>query len=142
MSRFRYDRDLDCLIEIRSDSNFFEPSKSPTIISDIEPYRAVASDIACDGKRPLIGGRRQHREFLSRNGYVEVGNERNGFRSDNPSEREMQRDRVEDIKRATGEHGSNTGADEARHYQQKRTNWDKSLRQLYDAHMRRNSNAR
>jgi hypothetical protein len=116
MPRFRYDRDLDCLVEIRAGSNWFEPAKGPTIISDIEPYRAVASDVACDGKRPLIGGRRQHREFLFRNGYVEVGNERNGFRSDNPSERERQADLVHDVKRSMGEYGSNTGADAANHF--------------------------
>lgn len=117
MPRYRYDKDLDCLVEIRDGSNYFEPSKGPMIISDIEPYRAVASDVACDNKRPIISGRRQHREFLRRNGYVEVGNEANPTRSDMPSEREMQRDRVEDIKRATGEYGSNTGADVARYHQ-------------------------
>jgi hypothetical protein len=113
MPRYRYDKDLDCLIELREGSNWFEPSKGPNVISDIEPYRAVASDIACDGKRPMIGGRRQHREFLSRNGYIEVGNESGMTRSDMPSAREMQRDRIEDIKRAAGDYGSNTGADYA-----------------------------
>lgn len=112
MPRYRYDRDLDCLIELRDGSNYFEPSPGPSIISDIQPYRAVASDIACDGKRPVIGGRRQHREFLQRNGYVEVGNESSAHHS-GPSAREQQADRVHDIKRALGEYGSNTGADEA-----------------------------
>lgn len=41
------------------------------IIKDVEPYKAVATDV--DGKRPVIGGRRQHREFLQRNNYREVG---------------------------------------------------------------------
>lgn len=122
MPRFRYDKDLDCLVEIRAGSNWFEPSRGPHVISDIEPYRAVASDIACDGKRPLIGGRRQHREFLSRNGYVEVGNERNGFSSDNPSERERQADLVHDVKRSMGEYGSNTGADAANHFMRRTQN--------------------
>ena len=36
--------------------------------------KAVAVDVAT-GKPPVIGGRRQHREFLKRNHYVEVGNE-------------------------------------------------------------------
>ncbi len=44
------------------------------VIRDLEPYRAAGADVACDGKRPVVGGRRQHREFLRRNGYVEVGN--------------------------------------------------------------------
>ena len=45
-----------------------------TIIRDLEPYRAVAADVASGGKPPVISGRRQHREFLRRNGYAEVGN--------------------------------------------------------------------
>lgn len=47
---------------------------APRVISDIEPYQAVASDIAT-GKPPHITSRSQHREFLKRNGYVELGNE-------------------------------------------------------------------
>lgn len=46
---------------------------SVQIIKDIEPYKPVATDV--DGSRPVIGGRRQHREFLQRNGYREVGND-------------------------------------------------------------------
>ena len=45
------------------------------IIRDIDPYQAVGGDVASGGKPPKIGGRRQHREYLKRNGYVEVGNE-------------------------------------------------------------------
>jgi len=48
--------------------------RGPHIIRDIAPYRSAATDIAT-GKRALIGGRRQHREFLRRNGYLEVGND-------------------------------------------------------------------
>lgn len=47
---------------------------APRVMSDIEPYQAVASDIAT-GKPPHISSRSQHREFLKRNGYVELGNE-------------------------------------------------------------------
>jgi hypothetical protein len=46
----------------------------PQIISDIAPYQTAATDVAT-GKRAVIGGRRQHREFLRRNGYVEIGND-------------------------------------------------------------------
>lgn len=68
---------------------------APFVISDLAPYRAVAAD-KHNGSRPVIGGRRQHREFLSRNGYTEVGNERV-----TPRREEMSRsDRVSDIKRA------------------------------------------
>ena len=44
------------------------------IIRDIDPYQAVAEDKAT-GKRPHIGSRREHREFLKRNGYHERGND-------------------------------------------------------------------
>lgn len=44
-------------------------SASTQIIRDIDPYQAVAGDVALGGKLPKIGGRRQHREFLKRNGY-------------------------------------------------------------------------
>lgn len=47
------------------------------IIKDIDPYKAVAVDIATDSA-PAIGSRREHREFLKRNGYHEVGNEKIG----------------------------------------------------------------
>lgn len=50
-------------------------SSSIQIIKDIEPYRAVAVDVAT-GKAPVIKSRADHKAFLKRNGYVEVGNER------------------------------------------------------------------
>ncbi len=70
---------------------------APMVMGDIQPYRAIAADV--NGKRPMIGGRRQHREFLARNGYNEVGNEM-------PTRRpqEMSRaDLISDIKRSMGE---------------------------------------
>jgi hypothetical protein len=48
-------------------------SSGVQIIRDIDPYRTVAADT--NGKRITVGGRRQHREFLKRNGYIETGNE-------------------------------------------------------------------
>ena len=53
----------------------YQQPRGVQIIKDIDPYKAVATDVA-SGKAPIIGGRRQHREFLKRNGYVEVGNEK------------------------------------------------------------------
>jgi len=44
------------------------------IIKDIEPYKAVAVDNRT-GKVPVVKSRREHREFLKANRYVEVGNE-------------------------------------------------------------------
>lgn len=50
------------------------PSSGIQIIRDIDPYQAVAEDKAT-GQRPHIGSRREHREFLKRNGYHERGND-------------------------------------------------------------------
>lgn len=47
---------------------------APAVIADIQPYQAMAVDVAT-GKPPVISSRSEHREFLRRNGYVEVGNE-------------------------------------------------------------------
>ena len=67
----------------------------PQIVRDLEPYRSVALDCAT-GKRALIGGRAQHREFLRRNNYVEVGNDYAA-----PRREDLARaDRVADIRRA------------------------------------------
>lgn len=105
MSRERWiwDRELQCLVQIGEGSNRETPApsgKSAYVIGDIAPYRAAGSDIAAGGKRPVIGGRRQHREFLKRNGYVEVGNERRM-----PERVELPRgERVADIKRAIERH--------------------------------------
>ena len=110
MPRFRYDKDMDCLIEIRDGSNFFEEEKpkGPAVIRDIDGYRAMGSDVACGGKRPFIGSRSEHRAYLRRNGYVETGNDTPRVYDDRPSQREAQEQRVHDIKRAMGEYGSNT----------------------------------
>lgn len=104
--RYRYDKEMDEIIEIRPNSNYPEPdsnTRDARCVSDIEPYRAIASDVACNGLRPVIGGRRQHREFLNRNGYTEVGNDTGFNHRVGPSAREAQRDRVMDIKRVLGE---------------------------------------
>ena len=71
---------------------------APQVMSDLKEYRAAAAD-KDTGKRPMIGGRRQHREFLQRNGYVEVGNEMPSVRRE-----EMTRsDRIADIRRVMGD---------------------------------------
>src|SRR5688572_4097589 len=48
-----------------------QKARSHYIIPDIEPYKAVGGDMA--GK--YITSRSQHREFLKRNGFEEVGND-------------------------------------------------------------------
>jgi hypothetical protein len=50
---------------------------APMVAPDIGPYQAVAVDVAT-GKPPVINSRSAHRDFLKRNGYTEVGNERVG----------------------------------------------------------------
>ena len=47
---------------------------APMVIADIRPYQAMGIDVAT-GKAPMIGSRSQHRDYLKRNGYIEVGNE-------------------------------------------------------------------
>lgn len=47
---------------------------APHVVPDIEPYQAMGNDVAT-GKCPVITSRSRHREYLKRNGYVEVGNE-------------------------------------------------------------------
>ncbi|MDE2470416.1 MAG: hypothetical protein KGL35_17140 [Bradyrhizobium sp.] len=117
MARYRYDKELDAIIEIREGSNYFDETKGnkgPAVISDIEGYRAMGADVACGGKRPFITSRRQHREYLRRNGYVETGNEAPKVYDDRPTARERMADLAHDLKRAHGDYGSNTGADAAR----------------------------
>lgn len=71
----------------------------PMIVSDIKEYRASAIDKAT-GTRPVIGGRRQHREFLRNNGYRELGNDMPKVRKEHLSTS----DRVADIRHAMGDH--------------------------------------
>ncbi|MBV8649691.1 hypothetical protein [Paludibacterium sp.] len=47
---------------------------APAVIADIAPYQAMGIDVAT-GTAPMITSRSSHREYLKRNGYVEVGNE-------------------------------------------------------------------
>lgn len=51
-----------------STRNILSPSM---VTADIQPYRAVAVDKET-GKAPYITSRKAHREFLRRNGYVEM----------------------------------------------------------------------
>ncbi len=61
----------------------------PNIIMDIQPYKTVACDKET-GKHEVITSRRQHKNFLARNGYEELGND--GFKPLHPEEiHEIQR---------------------------------------------------
>lgn len=102
-----YDAQMDAMIEITAGTN--HPDDAPSglqIIRDIEPYRTAGSDIAHDNKRIIVGSRSQHRDFLRRNDYIEVGNER-GPNTTLPVRRPG--DAVNDIRRAIGDFGSDKG---------------------------------
>ena len=64
-----------------------QSTKAHYIQPDLEPYVAVSGDMA--GK--VIRSRREHREFLRRNNFEEVGNEKaymmkhGGMSDDNPN---------------------------------------------------------
>jgi len=64
------------------------PTTRLFVVSDIPEYQAMGTDIAT-GKAPVITSRSQHREYLKRNGYVEVGNEMPQRREVTISDREI-----------------------------------------------------
>lgn len=100
-TRWIWDKDLQSLVEIGEGSNRGEPEKRVPmmgVMSDIKPYQAVGTDIAI-GAPPIIGGRRQHREFLRRNDYIEVGNEK-PIQRKAPGDYLCKKDRQADIVRA------------------------------------------
>jgi len=47
---------------------------APAVMADIAPYQAMGVDVAT-GKAPVITSRSEHRDYLRRNNFVEVGNE-------------------------------------------------------------------
>ena len=50
------------------------PIRATSVVPDIPAYQAMGVDKAT-GKAPIIEGRAQHRAYLKRNGYVELGND-------------------------------------------------------------------
>lgn len=103
-----YDQDLDAMVQISGPETNHPPppAHGMQIIRDIEPYRTAGSDVAHDNKRIIVGSRSEHRRFLRDNNYVEVGNE-NPVSGRKP---ELTREqRVNDIRRAMGDFGSNVG---------------------------------
>jgi hypothetical protein len=54
---------------------------APTVVADIAPYQAMGVDVAT-GRAPVIGSRSAHRDYLKRNGYIEVGNEQPKLRTE------------------------------------------------------------
>lgn len=61
-------RDMDNLPD-HCGKKMFRAVCAPMVISDIQPYRSMATG-------EMIGGRAQHREHLKKHGLIEVGNEK------------------------------------------------------------------
>lgn len=87
--RFRYDKESKTLIPIEEwlAKHGERTTRAHYVQPDLEPYMAVSGDMA--GK--VIRSRREHRAFLRRNNFEEVGNEKaymmrnNGMTDDNPN---------------------------------------------------------
>ena len=95
MSRGRWiwDKELRKLVPAEEYEARRAEQRGPMIITDIEPYRSVATG-------EVVSGRRQHRDMLRAHGLVEVGNER--F----PPRRSLEMPPAgADIKRALEKHG-------------------------------------
>lgn len=85
---YRYDPETKDLIPVdRWLAKYGRPRSTQHVIPDIEPYVAIAGDMA--GK--VIRSRKEHREFLKRNNFQEIGNEKDymtrngGMSDDNPN---------------------------------------------------------
>ena len=85
---YRYDPETKSLVPLHQwMKKYGQKTQSHHIIPDIEPYVAVAGDMA--GK--VISSRKEHREFLRRNNFQEIGNEKDymtrngGMSDDNPN---------------------------------------------------------
>jgi hypothetical protein len=86
---YRYDRETRELISLDEWLAKYgnRSTKAHYVQPDLEPYIAVSGDMA--GK--MIRSRREHRAFLKRNKFEEVGNEKaymtrhNGMTEDNPN---------------------------------------------------------
>ena len=73
-----------------ADKQAFVPTRlTPLIIGDIQPYQAMGRDIET-GTAPMITSRSQHRDYLRRNNYTEIGNEKQPARhAETISDREI-----------------------------------------------------
>ncbi len=72
---FRWDKDMDCLVEVRSNSNYFEESKGPSLISDdmgagVKGLRAMYRK---DGKH--FDSKSQYRADVKAHGLEIAGND-------------------------------------------------------------------
>lgn len=83
-TRYRFDRDMNCLVEIRDGANWESHNiVAPTnLIRDIDNYNAIG--IRDPSKPPghtlvITKGRRQHRDELRARGMIEVGNDTSAY---------------------------------------------------------------
>jgi hypothetical protein len=71
---FRSIANIDVDLPFHCGVRMFRGVCAPSVVPDTAAYQAVAVDKKT-GRMPVIEGRVQHREFLKRNGYVEIGND-------------------------------------------------------------------
>lgn len=77
---------------------------APFIQPDLAGYQALGVDVKT-GNAPRIEGRTQHREYLKRNGYVEVGNDLPKSRQFDGSDKSLKGDVIEATKRVLAQPG-------------------------------------
>lgn len=84
-TRYRWDKQMDCLVEVRPDGNYFEEKgQAPNVISDdvgagIKGLRHMPSGLMLDSKS-------RHRAETKARGLEEVGNETNFASTSRPRE--------------------------------------------------------
>ncbi len=79
MPRFRWDKDLEEVVEIRPQSNFFEEEKpqGPNVISDTMEGGINGTRAMYRADKKHFDSKSKYRADVRANGLVEVGNERN-----------------------------------------------------------------
>lgn len=81
-TRYRYDADLDCLVEIGGNANFFEErGQAPAVISD--DVGAGVNGLRHMPSGKMLDSKSEHRRETKARGLEEVGNETN-FASKRP----------------------------------------------------------
>lgn len=76
---------------------------APFVHADLPAYQAMAMD-SKTGTAPMIEGRVQHKEFLRRNGYVEVGNDMPQQRSEVVGDFSVRRELTEATREVLAKH--------------------------------------
>lgn len=82
------------LIDAATAPPLVSADEGPQVIRDIEPYRATKTG-------EVIGSRTDHRAYLRRHGFIEVGNEREAMKPTRPEVPDARRD----VAHALRQHG-------------------------------------